>query len=121
MLDDNTEVDETNEERKMKEFSQWTKEILEVAAREESKARETLGRWSVILPFTLTCIGMVFLCVVVFIGADVQLHTETRRTYQSHHLEKWIYIVAPLSLFVPFWITLRVIRYYTGRLHDFFE
>ena len=112
---------DTDEDARVKEFSQWTKEVLEIAAREESRARETLRRWSIILPFTLTVIGMIFLCLVVFMGADVQLHKGSQRDQSHHHLEVWIYIVAPLSLFLPFCITLGLIRYYTGRLHDFYE
>lgn len=112
---------DTDEDARVKEFSQWTKEVLEIAAREESRARETLRRWSIILPFTLTVIGMIFLCLVVFMGADVQLHKGSQSNQSHHHLGMWICIVAPLSLFVPFFITLSLIRYYTGRLHDFYE
>ena len=112
----------TEEENRMREFSKSAKEVLEIAAREEGRARETLRRWSIMLPFTLTCIGIVFLCIAVFMGADIQLHTGVERDQShEHHLETWIYYVAPLFLMVPFWLSLGLIRYYTGRLHDFFE
>lgn len=97
-------------------FLEWTREVLDSAARQESKDRESLRRWSIFIPFSLTFFGMVMLCLVVFMGAHVQLHTGRDPPQGGMHL--WIYIVAPLSLFLPFLSTLRLIVYYTGRLHD---
>lgn len=98
------------------EFLTWMRQILDIAAREESNDRERLRKWSIFIPFTLTFIGMVILCLVVFLGANVQLHTG--REHERGHLQLWIYIVAPLSLIVPFLTTLYLITYFTGRLHD---
>ncbi len=98
------------------EFLTWMRRIIDIAARKESNDRERLRKWSILIPFTLTFIGMVILCLVVFLGANVQLHTG--REHDRGHLHLWIYIVAPLSLIVPFVTTLYLITYFTGRLHD---
>lgn len=109
-------VDSVYEDRKL-DFLKWTKDIHEIAAREESRDRESMRKWSILLPFSLTFIGMIIFCCVVFMGAYVQLHTRQEAVQGALHL--WIYIVAPLFLVIPCALTLLLINFYTGRLHDF--
>ena len=100
------------------EFAQWTKDVIDTAAQEESRDREKMRRWSIVFPFSLTCMGMIMLCLVVLKGAHVQLRPG--RQHKEGGLQLWIYILAPSFLIIPFLLTLRLTWFYTGRLYDMY-